>query len=50
MVKVAVTRVDAIVGTRNAQQRQLARVGGTCTVEPNEDDEGGVTVRAWVPL
>jgi signal transduction histidine kinase len=33
-----------------SMSERLARVGGTCTVEPNEDDEAGVTVRAWVPL
>jgi len=28
---------------------RLARVGGACTIGLNENDETGVTVRAWVP-
>jgi len=32
-----------------SMSERLARVGGTCTVGLNEDDEAGVTVRAWVP-
>lgn len=29
---------------------RLDRLGGTCTVGLNEDDETGVTVRAWIPV
>jgi signal transduction histidine kinase len=34
----------------SSMSERLDRVGGTCTVGLNEDDEAGVTVRAWVPV
>jgi signal transduction histidine kinase len=32
-----------------ATSGRLARVGGSLTVEANDENDGGVTVRAWVP-